>query len=88
MTSAHHSWRHSCKVKVQLRSACPVRGMAPRGGPDAVDTAQPRRRTAVPQGLPGLGLLGGLVLLVAEFERPPASEVVGEGVKLSPGPAV
>lgn len=58
------------------------------GRPDAGDTAQPRRRMAVPQGLPGLGLLGGLVLLVAEFERPPASEVVGEGVKLSPGPAV
>lgn len=35
-----------------------------------------------------LCLFAGHVLLEAEFKGPPASEVIGEGIKLSPGPAV
>lgn len=42
----------------------------------------------VPWHLPGPCLPGWLILLVAELKRPPASEVVGEGVELAPGSAV
>lgn len=44
--------------------------------------------TAVPPGLPRPCFRDGLVLLVAEVQGPPASEMIREGVELSPGPAV
>lgn len=56
-------------------------------------TGHPARQRAtggsvVPWRLPGPCLPGWLILLVAELKRPPASEVVGEGVELAPGSAV
>lgn len=62
-----------------------------RGRADAWGTPHargPARGSVIPWHLPGPRLPGWLILLVAELKRPPASEVVGEGIELAAGSAV
>ena len=62
-----------------------------RGWADAWGTPHargPAGGSVIPWHLPGPRLPGWLILLVAELKRPPASEVVGEGIKLATGSAV
>lgn len=96
-TTQHVTVHSSHVLSMGHRAPCPSRARGHAGGrrdvpgqaqdpPCSADSLT--SGTAVPLCLPRPCFRDGLVLLVAEFKGPPASEMIREGVELPPGPTV